>query len=143
MLSDSLPAYPSVLVDDIPLIQTFHVRPYVISILLHRGAVRNREVIQCLLPHCRQNDLKTGAWDPIDEDWCDEDRTRLEKITDEVLGELVSEGMVDYEEESDLWILSSRQIPKVIAWISALGAAMPKHVLFELSRDQKYATFDY
>lgn len=122
------------LIDDLPVLTTAQVRPYVIAILLHRGAVRPSEIAASLTPHCRQSDLKTGEWDPLDGEWCDS--TRLEKLIDEVLGELVSEQIVRYNEEQDLWVLTANQVSTIISWVASLGAKMPQHVLLELSRDQ-------
>lgn len=122
------------LMDDLPLLTTAHVRPYIIAILLHRGAVRPGEVVASMAPNCRVDDLKVGEWDPLMQDWTE--GTRLERLIDEVLGELVSEGMVRYNEESDLWVLSSSNIPTIISWVATLGGRMPQHILFELSKDQ-------
>lgn len=122
------------LIDDLPVLTTAQVRPYAIAILLHRGAVRPSEIAASLTPHCRQSDLKTGEWDPLDGEWCDS--TRLEKLIDEVLGELVSEQIVRYNEEQDLWVLTANQVSTIISWVASLGAKMPQHVLLELSRDQ-------
>lgn len=122
------------LIDDTPLMTTANVRPYVVATLLHRGAVRHSEIIASLTPHCRVDDLKVGGWDPLDEDWCE--GTRLEKLVDEVLGEFVSEGLVRYNEAEDLWVLTPRDLPRIISWVAALGAKMPQHLLSEMSRQQ-------
>ena len=127
--------------DDLPMLTTSHVRPYVIATLLHRGAVRPVEVMQSLTPHCRMDDLRIGEWDPLDEEWCED--TRLSKLVDEVLGELVSEGTVRYNEEQDLWVLTSKNLSTIISWVSSLGAKMPQHILLELSRDQRKRVPDY
>lgn len=121
-------------VDEVPLLTTAHVRPYVIATLLHRGAVRHHEVIASLTPHCLIDDLKVGAWDPLENDYCE--GTRLERLVDEVLGEFVSEGLVRYNEDQDLWVLTACDITRVISWVAALGAKMPSHLLSEMSRQQ-------
>lgn len=87
------------------------------------------------------SDLKTGGWDPLDGEWCEE--TRLEKLVDEVLGEFTSEGLVRYNEEQDLWVLTAKHISTVISWVAALGAKMPSHLLMEMSRDQICRIPDY
>lgn len=122
------------LIDEIPLLTTAHIRPYVIATLLHRGAVRYSEVLASISPHCAGADLKTGAWDPIEEDWCE--GTRLEKLVDEVLGEMVSDGTLRYNEENELWVLTSKNLSTIISWAAALGARLPGHLLSELGRDQ-------
>ena len=116
------------------MLTSAHVRPFVVAILLHRGAVRRHEVIASLVPHCCSDDLKEGGWDPLDNDYCE--GTRLEKLVDEVLGEFVSEDMVRYNEDQDLWVLTVNSIPRVISWVTTLGAKMPQHLLMELSRQQ-------
>lgn len=120
--------------DELPLLTTAHVKPYVIAILLHRGAVRDTEVVSSLAPHCQVSDLKTGGWDPLEEEWCD--TTRLEKLVSEVLGEFVAEGILRYNESQDLWVLTANDISVVISWVASLGAKIPQHLLLELSREQ-------
>lgn len=128
------PGAVGALIEDVPVLTTAHVRPYVIATLLHRGAVRHGEIIGSLTPHCRVDDLKEGAWDPIDGDYCDS--TRVEKLVDEVLGEFVSEGYVRYNESEDLWVLTTDNIARIISWVAALGAKMPQHLLAEMSYQQ-------
>lgn len=140
-INDIAPSSVGALVDDTPLLTAAHVRPYVIAILLHRGAVRSSEIIASLVPNCNTSDLKIGEWDPLDEEWCDS--TRAEKLVDEVLGEFVSEGVVRYNESLDLWVLTANDISRVISWVAALGARMPQHVLLDLSRDQIKRIPDY
>jgi hypothetical protein len=54
----------------------------------------------------------------------------------EVLGEFVSEKLVRYNEELDLWVLTTNDIPRVISWVASLGGKMPNHLLMEMSREQ-------
>ena len=131
---DLPPGSVGAFIDDTPMLSSAHVRPFVVAILLHRGAVRYNEVISSLVPHCCTDDLKVGGWDPLDNDYCD--GTRLEKLVDEVLGEFTAEGIVRYNEEQDLWVLTSKDIPKIISWVTALGARMPQHLLMEMSKQQ-------
>jgi hypothetical protein len=134
------------LLDDVPMLLASHVRPYVIAILLHRGAVRSWEVIASLTPHCSHADLRIGEWDPIDDDYCDQ--TRLEKLIDEVLGNFVAEGVLRYNEEQDMWVLTGNKVSMIISWVTSLGAKLPHHLNYELSRQQlnripEYIEFDY
>jgi hypothetical protein len=131
---EELPGSVGAFVEDLPLLTTAHVKPYVIAILLHRGAVSRHEIIASISCHCRQDDIKVGAWDPLDGDYCD--GTRLEKIVDEVLGEFVYEGILRYNDEQELWVLTVKHLPTVISWIAALGGKMPQHLLIEMSREQ-------
>jgi hypothetical protein len=128
------PGCVGALIDEVPLLTTAQVRPYVIATLLHRGAAKDSEIISSLVSHCPSSDLKVGGWDPFDEEYCE--GTRLEKMVNEVLGEFVSEGLVRYNEEQGLWVLTTGNIPKVISWVAALGAKMPQHLLMEMSREQ-------
>lgn len=116
------------------MLTSAHVRPFVVAILLHRGAVRPGEVIASLIPHCCSEDLKTGGWDPLDNEYCE--GTRLEKLIDEVLGEFVLQGIVRYNEDQDLWVLTTKDLPRVISWVTSLGARMPQHLLAEMSKQQ-------
>lgn len=122
------------LADEVPLLTTAQVRPYVVATLLHRGAARDSEIIGSLIPHCTCSDLKVGGWDPFDEEYCE--GTRLEKLVYEVLGEFASEGLVRYNNELDLWVLTTHNISKVISWVAALGGKMPQHLLMEMSREE-------
>lgn len=124
------------LIEDLPLITHATVRPYIIAILLHRGAVKFGEIIASISPHCSTIDLKVGVWDEIEN--CDiEDKTRLELIVEEVLGEMVSSGMLRYNEEQDFWVLSvgtnNRNLPTIVNWVSATGAQLPQHILLDMS----------
>jgi hypothetical protein len=80
------------------------------------------------------DDLKVGAWDPLEGDYCE--GTRLEKLVDEVLGEFVAEGILRYNEGQELWVLATTNLPTIISWVAALGARMPQHLLSEMSREQ-------
>ena len=132
--ADMPPGCIGALVDDVPLLTTAQVRPYVVATLLHRGAAKDSEIIASLVQHCSSDDLRVGGWDPFDEEYCE--GTRLEKMVGEVLGEFVSEKLVRYNEELDLWVLTTNDIPRVISWVASLGGKMPNHLLMEMSREQ-------
>ena len=132
---EEVPGFVGACIDEVPRLTTALVRPYVVAILLHRGAVKSHEVIASLTPHCLIDDLRVGEWDPFEQDWCD-DKTRAERLVDEVLGEFVIEGLVRYNEEQDLWVLTSQNLPRIISWIAATGARMPPHLLISMSREQ-------
>lgn len=131
---DLPPGSVGAFVEDMPMLTSAHVRPFVVAILLHRGAVRPSEVVASLVPHCCSEDLKVGGWDPLDNEYCE--GTRLEKLIDEVLGEFVLEGIVRYNEDLDLWVLTTKDLPRVISWVTSLGARMPQHLLAEMSKQQ-------
>lgn len=121
------------LIDDLPLLTHAHVRPYIIAILLHRGAVQFSEVVNSIAPHCPIVDLR------ISDDYGDSEfeKTRLELLVEEVLGEMVSEGILRYNNEMDIWVLSlgdrMQNVPKVISWASTLGGQFPHHLTLDLA----------
>jgi hypothetical protein len=129
-----LPGAVGAFMEEVPLLTSAHVRPYVVASLLHRGAIKHYEVIAAISPHCRMDDLKVGAWDPLEGDYCE--GTRLERLVDEVLGEFVSGGILRYNEDRKLWVLTTTNLPTIISWVAALGARMPQHLLSEMSREQ-------
>lgn len=128
-----LPSAVGPFVDENPLLTHAHVRPYIIAILLHRGAVSFSEILTALTPHCAQIDLKVGAYGELDD--CDPDKSRLELITEEVLGEMVSEQILRYNEEKDIWVLSigenQKNLTTIISWTSTLGGQVPHHLFVD------------
>lgn len=124
-------------IDELPLITHAMVKPYVIANLLHVGEVRFQAVMAAITPHCPQIDMKVGGWDAIEN--CEvEDKTRAELILEEVLGEMVAAGIIQYNEEEDKWILDpgskQQNIPTIINWAAATGGQIPGNVLLELGR---------
>jgi len=131
-----IPGAVGAFIDEVPLVTHANIRPYVIAILLHRGAVTFKEVITAMQPHCPQIDTKVGAWDSIEN--CEiEDKTRLELLVEEVLGEMVSERLLRYNEERDFWVLNlgknNNNLTTIVNWVSATGAQLPQHLLLDMS----------
>jgi len=137
--SEMAPGYTGALWDDTPLLTHANVRPFVWAILLYRGAVRPSEVIGAVTQVCGLDDLREGAWDPLLGDYGD--RSRVELLVDEVLGEMISEGLCRYNSEEDLWVLSlggnKRNVPHVINAVTALDAMMPQHLLADLAQEDR------
>lgn len=130
------------LIDDLPMLSTANIRPYVIAILLHRGAVRPSDVIASLIPHCSSDDIRVGGWDYFEnDDYCD--GTRLEKLIDEVLADYVCDGILRYNEEKELWVLTNNDLTTVISWVAATKAKFPQHLSLELGRQQLNRIPDY
>lgn len=129
--ADMPPGCVGALFDETPPVSNAIVKPYIIAILLHRGAVRDSEVVNAMSTLCSVNDQKVGVWDDLEQDYCE--YTRLENIVNSVLGEMTYEGMLNYNDEKDLWILTSKDIPKIISWVSVLGGRMPSHLLSEIN----------
>ena len=123
------------LIDDLPMITHANVRPYVIAVLLHRGAVAFSEIVGSISPHCHLDDLR------ISED-SEFEKSRLEEIVEEVLGEMVQERLLRYNEERDFWVLSPgvshQNVSKVISWAATLGAQIPHHFSLEMSEGFNY-----
>lgn len=121
------------LIDELPLLTHAHVRPYIIAIVLHRNAVRFSEVISSISPHSSIADLRISD----DYDEIGFEKTRLELLVEEVLGEMVAEGILRYNETKDIWVLSpgdkKQHIPKIISWVCTLGAQLPHHLALELA----------
>lgn len=137
--SEMAPGTVGLLFDDTPLLTHARVRAFVWPILLYRGAVRPSEVVAALTSVCSVEDLKVGAWDPLLGDYGD--RSRAEFLVDEVLGEMVGEGLCRYNEDQDIWVLTlgaNRQnVPHVINVVTALDAMMPQHLLADLAKEDR------
>lgn len=131
---ESVPGAVGAFADEVPPLMTGQVRPYIIASLLHRGAVRNCEVLAAITPHCCMDDLKVGGWDGLDNDYCE--GTRLEKLVDRVLAEFRAQKLVRYNKKQDLWVLTPDDLPTIISWAGALGAPIPQHLISEMSRQQ-------
>lgn len=137
--SEMAPGYCGLLFDDTPLLTQAHVRAFVWPILLYRGAVRPHEVVGAISQVCSTEDLKTGAWSALEGDYSD--RSRVEILVDEVLGEMIADGTCRYNEEQDIWVLTLGHnrinVHKVINVVTALDAALPHHLLADMSMDEK------
>lgn len=136
-----IPGCVGTLIDETPMLTTAHVRPYIIALLLHRCAVKYHEIIATISPHCRQEDLIVGAWDPMTQDYCE--GTRLESLVDEVLGEMTGDQLLRYNDEKDMWVLQVKHMSQIINWVSATGGQLPKHLLMEMSAEQMYRLPNY
>ena len=133
--SELAPGYTGLLFDETPMLTQAHVRSFVWPILLYRGAVRPHEIVAAISAVCSTEDLKTGAWDALEGDYSD--RTRVEILVDEVLGEMISEGLCRYNEERDIWVLNlganKENLAQVIGVVCSLDGAMPQHLLADMS----------
>lgn len=129
----SLPSAVGPFIDENPLLTHAHVKPYIIAILLHRGAVSFPEILAAITPHCAQIDVKTGAYGEAFD--CDPDKTRLEILAEEVLGEMVAAHLLRYNEDKELWVLSlgenKKNLTTIISWVATLGGQIPHHLLME------------
>jgi hypothetical protein len=128
-----LPGALGPFVDENPLLTHSHIRPYIIAILLHRGGVSIGEVACAVMPHCAQIDIKVGAYGELED--CDPDKSRLELLIEEVIGEMVAEQLLRYNEDKDLWALTlgehEQNLTTVIGWITTVGGQIPHHLLID------------
>ena len=133
------PGTVGLLFDETPLLTQAHVRAFVWPILRYRGAGRPNEVIAGLSAVCSTEDLKTGAWDPLEGDYSE--RTRAEILVDEVLGEMVGEGVCRYNSQRDIWVLNlgvnRENLAKIIGIVCSLDGALPHHLLADLSLSER------
>lgn len=129
------PGTVGVLMEDTPKLTTAHVRPFVWAILLYRGAVHSWEVVNALSAVCGVDNMR------ISDDYdLDEERNQAEICTDTVLAEMVLEGLLEYNEEKDIWVLrySNTATPTVIKAVAGVNGSMPKHYILEMGKEGSY-----
>ena len=127
------PGYLGLLYDETPKLTTADVKPFVWSVLLYRGAVKQHEIVAAVTPLCAHSELYSGWSDDLDES---DDRTRLEWLVDEVLGEMTAQGLLRYSTKADLWVLelgeNQRHLPTIIKAVAGIDGSLPKHLLMEM-----------
>ena len=128
----------AVLIDEVPLLDHARVKPFIIALLLFRGAVRLSEVVGMLSAVCHEDDRLIGTWDRFLQDYAD--APMVEKIAGEVLGEMTSSGLLRYNEEKEIWVLTGNQLSEVINWTQACGGRLPMHLVVTLESKVKHNT---
>jgi hypothetical protein len=127
------PGTLGLLFDETPRLTTADVRPFVWAILLYRGAVRAHEVVGALTPICAHAELYSGWSEDLDDD-----RTRLEFLVDEVLGDMTANGLLRYSTKADLWVLEAgenkRHLPTIIKAVAGIDGSLPKHLIMSMER---------
>lgn len=127
------PGYVGPLFDETPKLTIADVKPFVWSVLLYRGAVKRREIVAALTPLCAHSELYRYWSDDLDEQ---DDRTRLEWLIDEVLGEMTAQTILRYSIDADLWVLelgeNQRHLPTIIKAVAGVDGSLPKHLLMEM-----------
>jgi len=127
------PGTLGLLYDETPKLTHADVRPFVWAILLYRGAVKQHELVGAITPLCAHSELYSGWSDDLDPS---DNRTRLEWLTGEVLGEMTSEGILRYSMQADLWVLTAganqRHLPTIIKATAGVDGSLPKHLIAEL-----------
>lgn len=126
------PGTTGVLIEEQPRLTHAHVRPFVWAVLLYRGAVHSWEVVNALSAVCSIEDMKIS-----DDNDDDDDRTWAEIVVNEVLGEMVVEGLLEYSDDKDIWVLryNSKNLPTVLTAVSGIDGRMPQHFLLEMGRE--------
>ena len=130
--SEIAPGTTGPVFEETPRLTTAVVRPYVWAILMHRTGVRSHEVVNALSAVCSLDDMRIANEDL-------DDRTWAEVCVDEVLGEMVIEGLLDYNDAEDLWVLrySRNAVPTVVKAVSGVNGRMPAHFLFEMAQENR------
>ena len=100
------------------------------AVLLFRGAVKRHEVVGAITPMCAHSELYSGFSDFLDDA---DDRTRLEWLVDEVLGDMVASGLLRYSMKADLWVLNSsdKHLPEVIKAVAGINGSLPHSYIAE------------
>ncbi len=128
--AEDCPGTTGLLHDETPALNHATIRPFVWGVLLARCAVRTSEVLACVTPICSTEDLKSGFSEEIEDD-----RTRAEWLIDEILGDWTASGLVRYNEEKDMWVLTKgqndRNLPTIIKAVAGVDGQLPFHLSLE------------
>lgn len=128
--AEDVPGYCGPLADDRPRVTHPRVRPFVWAIALVSTGVRREELLASMGHLFPTSDLRVGeVSDALGGNW-DDDRSRLELVVDEVLGEMVAEGLLRYREDG-LYVLTLASLKKAISIVCTLNAQLPDHLLNE------------
>ena len=124
------PGTLGLLYDSVPQLTTADVKPFVWAIVLFRKAVRKSEVVGSITPVCAHSELYSGWGDDLDHE---DHRTRLEWLVDEVLGDMTATGLLYYDEQDDLWILSAEDehLPRVVKAVAGIDGSLPQQYILE------------
>ena len=124
------PGTLGLLYDETPELTSADIRPFVWAILLYRGAVKSTEVIGAVTPICGHSELYAGWSDDLDPT---DNRTRLEWLVGEVLGDMTASGLLRYSMEADLWVLNSsdKHLHEVIKVVAGVNGSLPNHYIME------------
>ena len=116
--------------DKTPQLSTADVKPFIWAILLFRKGVRKSVVVGSITPRCAHTELYSG-WS-VDLD-CEDYRTRLEWLVDEVLGDMTATGIIYYDEEDDLWVLSAddKHLTRIVKAVSGIDGSLPQQYILE------------
>ena len=116
-----------------PFLSLANVRPYVSALILHKGYVVRHDVVATITPHCNIDDLRVGGVDPFDR--IEYDGSRLEKLADQVIGEFVNDGILEWNEGRAVWSVTALGLGRTIRWCVLLNAALPQDINQERGRE--------
>lgn len=86
--------------------------------------VRREEIVHCVSSRVNSEDLRIGDDDPFD-------RTRVEQVIDEVLADLVTDGLFRRNEDG-LHVLQVKGLQRATSLACLMNAQLPDHLLQEL-----------
>lgn len=132
--AEDIPGYCGPLADDRPRVTHARARPLLWGILLWCGGVRREELLASMAHLCPVDDTRLGVFDALYGD-LDEDRSRLELVVDEVLGEEVANGRLRYRADG-LYVLTLKATQLSISLACQLNAQLPDHLLTEQVQNQ-------
>ena len=124
------PGTLGLLYDKVPELTTADVKPFIWATLLFRKAVRKSEVVGSITPVCAHSELYSGWSDDLDHE---DNRTRLEWLVDEVLGDMTATGIIYYDDEDDLWVLSAedRFLPTIVKAVAGIDGSLPRQYVLD------------
>ena len=124
------PGTLGLLFDETPRLTLADVRPFIWAILLYRGAIRTNEAVGAITPLCAHAELYSGWSEDLD---LEDNRTRLEWLVQEVLGDMTAKGLLRFSTKGDLWVLNSSDkfLPEVIKAVAGIDGSLPTHYVFE------------
>lgn len=129
LIHGDAPGYLGPLVDDNPHATPGRVRPHIWAYLMSSGGVRREEVVGALIDRVSHDDLRIGG--SID-DWTEEDRTPLEIVVDDTLGEMVADGLLRFNSEG-VYVICEPALRISISLACLMNAQLPDHLLMEMA----------
>ena len=124
------PGTLGLLYDETPELTTADIRPFIWAI---RALPWSSQEVRDHWRHnalCGHSELYSGWSDDLTQK---DDRTRLEWLVDEVLGDWTACRSVALQYEGDLWVLNSsdRHLPEVIKVVAGTNGSLPANYIME------------
>jgi hypothetical protein len=102
------------------------LRGYAIALIMHKGHLKEHELVSTVVGQCCLDDLKVGGIDLFDGQ--EYDGTRLEKLIDQLTAELESNGLLVYSEPLVAWVPNSAKLGAFVKWSAALNCDLPDSI---------------